>query len=76
MSFGSIIQPGKMSDEMKMSLVKGFSKIGLTVLWRWKGKPMTNLPTNIIQRSWLPQQAILGEEKYQIINLRMSRAVL
>ncbi|KAL1461766.1 hypothetical protein WDU94_013638 [Cyamophila willieti] len=59
-SFGSIIQAGKMSLGMKKQLVDAFTKIGLTVLWRWKGGPLENVPKNIILRSWFPQQAVLA----------------
>uniref|UniRef100_A0A8D8XBM5 UDP-glucuronosyltransferase 2B1 n=1 Tax=Cacopsylla melanoneura TaxID=428564 RepID=A0A8D8XBM5_9HEMI len=65
-SFGSIIQPGKMSSEMQEQLFDAFSKIGLTVLWRWKGDLPENVPKNIILRSWFPQQAVLAHSNCRL----------
>ncbi|KAI5746283.1 hypothetical protein M8J77_001866 [Diaphorina citri] len=59
-SFGSIIQPAKMPAELKDTLVRVFSKMRQTVLWRWKGTPIANLPKNIVQKNWVPQQAVLA----------------
>lgn len=59
-SFGSLIKPSRMSENMKNILVDAFKEIGLTVLWRWEGEAMPNLPTNVIIRKWVPQQDILA----------------
>ncbi|XP_026679488.1 2-hydroxyacylsphingosine 1-beta-galactosyltransferase-like [Diaphorina citri] len=77
-SFGSIIQPAKMPAELKDTLVRVFSKMRQTVLWRWKGTPIANLPKNIVQKNWVPQQAVLDPSfefcfSYKLAALKASR---
>uniref|UniRef100_A0A8D8WB24 2-hydroxyacylsphingosine 1-beta-galactosyltransferase n=1 Tax=Cacopsylla melanoneura TaxID=428564 RepID=A0A8D8WB24_9HEMI len=60
-SFGSMVSPSKMSSSLRDSLVRAFASTELTVLWRWEGKTIENLPANIHLRKWVPQQDVLGE---------------
>ncbi|KAL1461764.1 hypothetical protein WDU94_013636 [Cyamophila willieti] len=59
-SFGSMVSPSKMSPSLRDSLVRAFARTGLTVLWRWEGEPIENLPSNIHLRNWVPQQDVLA----------------
>ncbi|KAI5706750.1 hypothetical protein M8J75_010991 [Diaphorina citri] len=59
-SFGSLIRPSRMSDGMRTLLVTAFSRTGLTVLWRYEGDSIENLPGNVHIRKWIPQQDVLA----------------
>uniref|UniRef100_A0A8D8QQD5 UDP-glucuronosyltransferase 2C1 n=1 Tax=Cacopsylla melanoneura TaxID=428564 RepID=A0A8D8QQD5_9HEMI len=59
-SFGSMVSPSKMSSSLRDSLVRAFASTELTVLWRWEGKTIENLPANIHLRKWVPQQDVLA----------------
>ena len=65
-SFGSVLQASKMSEENRLKLVNAFGKLKEKVLWKWETETMPNLPPNIKLNKWLPQQDILGHPNLKL----------
>ena len=49
-----------MPEQMIQSFIKVFSRLPQRVVWQWKGKPRSDLPSNVLAIAWLPQQDLLG----------------
>ena len=49
-----------MPEQMIQSFIKLFSRLPQRVVWQWKGKPRSDLPSNVLAIPWLPQQDLLG----------------
>ncbi|XP_042856816.1 UDP-glucosyltransferase 2-like [Penaeus japonicus] len=58
-SLGSIGQSTDMPREYKDIFLEAFRQLPQRVVWKYEGDDL-QLPTNVITRSWLPQQDILG----------------
>lgn len=60
-SLGTMM-PGKtMPDELKRGLLKTFSKLKQTVIWKLEA-PLNDVPSNVHIVNWAPQQSILGNK--------------
>lgn len=58
-SLGSVITPKTLPPNLRQSYFEAFRRIKLTILWKWSGDPMPDLPRNVIQRKWIPQKQTL-----------------
>jgi glucuronosyltransferase len=59
-AIGSAMKMDDMPEEMMQSFIKAFSRLSQKVVWQWKGKPRSDLPSNVLAIPWLPQQDLLG----------------
>lgn len=59
-SMGSNVRSKHFPEEKKKSILSAFSKINLKVLWKYEDDDLSDIPTNVQLRKWLPQQDILG----------------
>ncbi|KAL4713023.1 hypothetical protein ACJJTC_014657 [Scirpophaga incertulas] len=58
-SMGSNLKSMDMSDNMKRSILKTFSELKQTVLWKFEGN-LSDVPANVHLMKWAPQQSILA----------------
>lgn len=58
-SMGSNLKSKMMPNELKQSLLKMFSELKQTVLWKFE-EDLPNRPSNVHILQWAPQQSILG----------------
>ncbi|RZC37455.1 UDP-glucuronosyltransferase 2B9-like, partial [Asbolus verrucosus] len=59
-SLGSNVQSKELGEEKIQAIIKCFSRINQTVIWKFENNNLTNLPKNIHIRRWVPQNDILG----------------
>ncbi|CAG9822934.1 unnamed protein product [Phaedon cochleariae] len=64
-SLGTNVKSNEMSLEKKNSILKAFSKMKETVLWKFESD-LTNLPKNVIIRKWIPQNEILAHPNLKL----------
>ena len=57
--FGSIIKGKTLPKRYRDIFVEAFSKVKQRIVWKYE-EEIEELPTNVLVRSWLPQQNILG----------------
>jgi glucuronosyltransferase len=51
-----------MPERVIQSFIGTFARLpGVRVVWQWKGKRRTDLPSNVLAIPWLPQQDLLGK---------------
>ncbi|XP_050523255.1 UDP-glycosyltransferase UGT5-like [Daktulosphaira vitifoliae] len=65
-SLGSVIRSADMPKEIQSMLLSELSKIEQTVLWKWEGDKLPQLPKNVIVRKWFPQNDILAHPKCKL----------
>lgn len=58
-SMGSNLKSKQMPEEVKKSLLKMFSTLKYTVLWKFE-ENLIGTPSNVHIVQWAPQQSILG----------------
>ncbi|KAF2888854.1 hypothetical protein ILUMI_17320 [Ignelater luminosus] len=59
-SLGTNIKVDLLSLETRQALLKAFSRLPQTVLWKFDSDNIQELPKNVFIRKWLPQNDILG----------------
>lgn len=59
-SMGSMLKSKTFPEVLKKELLEMFSKLRLTVLWKFEEK-LPNLPKNVHIVNWAPQRSILGK---------------
>ncbi|KAK7085063.1 UDP-glucuronosyltransferase 2A1 [Halocaridina rubra] len=64
-SLGSSIQSDQMPISVRNSLISAFSRLPYRIVWKWEGNAILNLPDNVLTRSWIPQQDVLGHKNVQ-----------
>lgn len=62
-SLGSNLRSAQLPNATRDAILKTFSKLNKTVLWKWEDENMPNKPDNVVILPWMPQQAILGKDK-------------
>lgn len=61
-SVGSLQRMEDMPERVIQSFIGTFARLpGVRVVWQWKGKRRTDLPSNVLAIPWLPQQDLLGK---------------
>lgn len=58
-SMGTMVKSKTMPREFKRGLLKVFSELKQTVIWKFEEK-MEDVPKNVHIVKWAPQQSILG----------------
>lgn len=66
MSFGSVVDPTKLSEETKLGFLEVFKQLKLPIFWKIDitNDPVLNaktLPDNVFIQKWYPQTDILGK---------------
>ncbi|XP_063899069.1 UDP-glucosyltransferase 2 [Helicoverpa armigera] len=64
-SMGSIVRSTAMKPHTRDALIKIFSKLPYTVLWKFE-EPLDNLPPNLHMRPWMPQTSILAHKNLRL----------
>ena len=64
-SFGSSIKPEDMPPEKLATFLETFKRLDISVIWKWDSD-IQDLPKNVITRSWLPQQDLLGHPNLKV----------
>jgi len=59
-SFGSVLQGSQVPKDKIDALIKAFGKLKEKVLMKWESDTMEGMPDNMMVRSFLPQQDVLG----------------
>lgn len=59
-SLGSHIKSAQMPEEVLSMFVNVFNRLPYDIVWKFEGDRPANLSSNVITRSWLPQQDVLG----------------
>lgn len=67
-SMGSVLKSKYMSDELKQKLLKMFSELKQTVLWKFE-ETLPNVPKNVHILKWAPQPSILGVNNLIFVSL-------
>ena len=65
-SFGSSIKPSQMGEEKMKVFLETFAQLSYTVIWKWDGEVMADLPSNVILQSWVPQQDLLAHPHLKV----------
>ena len=65
-SFGSSIKPSQMTKEKMKVFLETFSQLNYTVIWKWDGEEMSDLPSNVILQTWVPQQDLLAHPHLKV----------
>lgn len=56
---GSLMRAETLPIEKKQMFLNVFKKIPQRILWKWEGD-LTEKPSNVMIREWMPQRDILG----------------
>jgi hypothetical protein len=59
-SFGSVLQGSQLPEDKLKAMIEAFGKLKEKVLFKWESDTMTGKPDNVMVKSFLPQQDILG----------------
>ncbi|CAH1381348.1 unnamed protein product [Tenebrio molitor] len=65
-SLGSYLKSTFLPKEKRQIFVKVFSKLKLTVLWKWEEDSLPGQPANVHLAKWLPQQDILAHPNVKL----------
>ncbi|KAL9704575.1 hypothetical protein quinque_008093 [Culex quinquefasciatus] len=65
-SMGTNLQSSTIPAEKLQALVATFGKLKQRVIWKWDSEDIPNKPTNILLKSWLPQDDILAHENVRL----------
>jgi glucuronosyltransferase len=66
-SVGSLQRMEDMPERVIQSFIRTFARLPVRVIWQWKGKTRTDLPSNVLAIPWLPQQDLLGKQIKKIV---------
>ncbi|XP_046975451.1 UDP-glucosyltransferase 2-like [Vanessa cardui] len=64
-SMGSIIKASALTEETRRDLIKVFSELPYTVLWKFDEK-LEGLSKNVHVRSWMPQTSVLAHRNVKV----------
>lgn len=66
MNFGSNIKSTEMPKDKLNAFLNVFRKLNQTVLWKWEDTNLVGKPENVVTRSWLPQNDVLGHPNVKV----------
>ncbi|CAH0599554.1 unnamed protein product [Chrysodeixis includens] len=64
-SMGSVVKSAMLPEQTRLALIKIFSKLPYTVLWKFE-EPISGLPKNVHVRPWLPQPSVLAHPNIKL----------
>ena len=65
MAFGSQFKSKDLSEDKLLVFLETFKRLEMSVIWKWDAD-IPNLPKNVLVRSWLPQQDVLGHPNVRV----------
>lgn len=60
-SLGTMFDPTTIPISLKRALVKMFGELKQTVIWKYDGEDLVDLPKNLFVLKWAPQTSILSK---------------
>lgn len=60
-SFGTLFNSAGMPVSVKRALVKMFGELKQTVIWKYDGEDLEDIPKNLVVVKWAPQTSILSK---------------
>jgi glucuronosyltransferase len=60
-SLGCNVRCETMTEDKKKAFMSAFAELPQQVLWKWEANSVSDVPNNVKQVKWLPQQEVLGE---------------
>ena len=64
-SFGSQIKSSELSEDKLSVFLETFRRLEMSVIWKWDAD-VPNISKNVITRTWLPQQDLLGHPNLKV----------
>lgn len=58
-SWGSLVQGSSLESEQLDGVLKAFSQLKQTIIWKWETNLLPNKPKNVYTFKWLPQKDVL-----------------
>ncbi len=65
-SFGTNIRSADLTLEKRSALLNTFAKLQQRVLWKFEDDTLTDLPSNVLIKKWLPQNDILAHANTKV----------
>lgn len=60
-SFGTVFDSAGIPMSVKRSLVKMFGELKQSVIWKYNGQDLEDVPKNLFVMKWAPQTSILSK---------------
>lgn len=60
-SLGTFFKSKDFPRSVKKTLIKMFAELKQTVIWKYEGQDLKNLPKNLVILNWAPQPSILSK---------------
>lgn len=60
-SFGTLFDTTSIPTSVKKALVKMFGELKQTVIWKYNGEDLVDIPKNLFVVKWAPQTSILSK---------------
>lgn len=58
-SWGSMVQGSSLDSDRLQGVLRAFSRLKQTIIWKWETDSLPNKPDNVYTFKWLPQKDIL-----------------
>uniref|UniRef100_A0A182TJ21 UDP-glucuronosyltransferase n=1 Tax=Anopheles melas TaxID=34690 RepID=A0A182TJ21_9DIPT len=65
-SMGSNIQSSQLPVAKREAILRVFSRLKQTVLWKWEDETLPNRPANVIVKAWWPQDDVLAHPNVRL----------
>lgn len=65
-SFGTFLKSSEMPPQMLKAMVDAFRKLKQRVVWKFEIEAITDMPSNVLVKSWLPQSDILAHKNVKL----------
>lgn len=66
MSFGSFLLSSEMPNDKYEAMISVFRRIKQRILWKWEKDEISNLPSNVMVKKWMPQMDILAHKNVKL----------
>ena len=60
------MKPSEMSPERKQIFLDAFSKLGKPIIWKWDEENVSDIPSNVMIKQWVPQQDVLAHPNLKV----------
>ncbi|KAJ6641713.1 UDP-glucosyltransferase 2 [Pseudolycoriella hygida] len=65
-SFGTNVRSADMTPPKRAALINTFAKLKQRVLWKFEDDSLTDIPSNVMIKKWLPQNDILAHRNTKV----------
>ncbi|XP_043651425.1 UDP-glucosyltransferase 2 [Drosophila teissieri] len=65
-SLGTNVRVKNMVENRKRILMEAFASLPQRILWKFEDEELSDIPSNVLIRKWLPQQDILAHPKVKL----------